>query len=144
MGARKRNWNRVVVPDRQSGRTGSLANRFLGSLKVQTYRFIFANLFCQRFRFEDVISSAFFVVNAFRWNLEFRIRSGGLYKESVLFIYKNPNPDLDWHQNDAGPHAHPTPSFTLVGKSEFFLLVTPLPVYNLSCQCLRCYNFKYL
>ncbi len=39
--------------------------------------------------------------------------------------------DPDWHQNNADPHANPTPSFTHVGKSEFsFYLVTALPVYN--------------
>jgi hypothetical protein len=26
------------------------------------------------------------------------------------------DPDTDWHQNDADPHADPTPSFTHVGK----------------------------
>ncbi len=35
-----------------------------------------------------------------------------------------PDPDPDpgpvWHQNDADPHANPTPSFTHVGKSYFF------------------------
>lgn len=25
-------------------------------------------------------------------------------------------PDPDWHQNDAKPHADPTPTFTHVGK----------------------------
>jgi hypothetical protein len=34
----------------------------------------------------------------------------------------------DWRQNDADPHANPTPSFTHVGKSYFFTLVTALPV----------------
>ncbi len=40
------------------------------------------------------------------------------------------DPDPDWHQNDADPHADPTPSFTHVGKSEYFVyfLVTALPV----------------
>ncbi len=47
----------------------------------------------------------------------------------------NPNflvdldPDPDWHQNDASPHADPTPSFTHVGKSfifYFFIIALPL------------------
>ncbi len=43
----------------------------------------------------------------------------------------DPNPDPDWHQNDEAPYADPTPSFTHVGKSDFFLLLVPsLPVYN--------------
>ncbi len=29
------------------------------------------------------------------------------------------DPDPDWHQYDADPHADPTPSFKHVGKSEF-------------------------
>jgi hypothetical protein len=32
-------------------------------------------------------------------------------------------PDQDWHQNSTDPHADPTPSFTDVGNSEFFLLL---------------------
>jgi hypothetical protein len=47
-----------------------------------------------------------------------------------LFDAVDPDPDPDWHQNDADPHADPTPSFTHVGKSDIFLLlVTALPVY---------------
>jgi hypothetical protein len=43
----------------------------------------------------------------------------------------DPDPNLDWHKHDADPHTDPTPSFTLVGKSGFFvLLVTALPVGN--------------
>ncbi len=32
----------------------------------------------------------------------------------------HPDRDPDRHQNNADPHTDPTPSFTLVGKSEFF------------------------
>jgi hypothetical protein len=32
----------------------------------------------------------------------------------------DPDPDPGWHQNEADPYADPTPSFTHVGKSEFF------------------------
>jgi hypothetical protein len=32
----------------------------------------------------------------------------------------DPDPDPDWHQYDAYPHADPTPSFTHIGKSNFF------------------------
>jgi hypothetical protein len=40
------------------------------------------------------------------------------------------DPDPNFYV-DADPHADPTPSFTLVIKSEFFLLlVTAFPVYN--------------
>jgi hypothetical protein len=48
----------------------------------------------------------------------------------LMPMMADPNPDPD--QYDADPHADPTPSFTLVGKSRFFktLLVTALPVYN--------------
>ncbi len=31
----------------------------------------------------------------------------------------------DWHQNDADPSAGRTPSFTHVGKCDFFLLIVP-------------------
>ncbi len=30
------------------------------------------------------------------------------------------DPDPDWHQNDADSHADPNPSFTHVGKSDFY------------------------
>ncbi len=40
------------------------------------------------------------------------------------------DPDPDRHQNNADPHADPTPSFTYVGKSEFCLLVRALLLYN--------------
>jgi hypothetical protein len=33
---------------------------------------------------------------------------------------------IQWHQNDADPHADPTPIFSLVGKSELLFLVTEL------------------
>jgi hypothetical protein len=33
-----------------------------------------------------------------------------------------PDPDPNWHQNDADPHADPTPSFTHVEKSEYLLI----------------------
>ncbi len=38
--------------------------------------------------------------------------------------------DPDWHQNDADPHADPTPCFTHVEKLFCLLLVTALPIYN--------------
>jgi hypothetical protein len=34
-----------------------------------------------------------------------------------------PDPDSDWHQNDADPHADPTPSFTHAGKWDKMLLL---------------------
>jgi hypothetical protein len=37
---------------------------------------------------------------------------------------------IQWHQNDADPHADPTPIFSLVGKSELLFLVTELPINN--------------
>jgi hypothetical protein len=40
------------------------------------------------------------------------------------------DPDQDWHQNDADPHANPTPCFTHVEKSIFFTFIHSLPVYN--------------
>ncbi len=51
-----------------------------------------------------------------------------------------PDPDPDLHQNDAIPHADPTPSFTHIEKSIFLLLVTALPVHSvyISHQCQRC------
>ncbi len=33
---------------------------------------------------------------------------------------QGPDSDPDWHQNYAVPHANPTPSFTHVGKCDFF------------------------
>jgi hypothetical protein len=46
-------------------------------------------------------------------------------------------PDPDWHQNDADPHADPTPSLINVGKSYFFLLL-PVSMFYLSHhQCQR-------
>ncbi len=32
----------------------------------------------------------------------------------------DPERDPDWHENNAGPHADPTPIFKHVGKSEFY------------------------
>jgi hypothetical protein len=32
----------------------------------------------------------------------------------------NPDPDRDWHQNDADPFTDHNPSFNNVGKSEIF------------------------
>jgi hypothetical protein len=40
------------------------------------------------------------------------------------------DPDPDWHQNNADPHADPTPSFTNFGKSHFFYF---LSLYNVKC-----------
>ncbi len=42
----------------------------------------------------------------------------------------DPDPDPDWHQNDADPHADPTPTVTHVGKCAFFTLKKYLQVYN--------------
>ncbi len=39
----------------------------------------------------------------------------------------DPDPDPDGHQDDADPHADPTPSFTHLGKCDFFL---PVPTYD--------------
>jgi hypothetical protein len=39
----------------------------------------------------------------------------------------DPYSDPDWYQNDADPHADPTPSFNI---RFFLLLVTALPVYK--------------
>jgi hypothetical protein len=33
----------------------------------------------------------------------------------------DPDPNLDWHQNNADPHVDLSPSFTQVGKSEYFV-----------------------
>jgi hypothetical protein len=42
-----------------------------------------------------------------------------------------PDPDPDWHQNDADPHVDLTPSFTQVGnKGKNLLLFATMPVYN--------------
>ncbi len=42
-------------------------------------------------------------------------------------------------------HADPNPSFIPVGKScIFLLLVTTLPVHNVSHELQRCHNFQYL
>jgi hypothetical protein len=35
-------------------------------------------------------------------------------------VYADPDPDPDWHQSDADPHADPTTSLNYVGKSDFF------------------------
>jgi hypothetical protein len=51
--------------------------------------------------------------------------------QNFMLMPMYPDPDPDWHQKDANPHADPTPSVTHVGKSNFFLLlVTAFPVYN--------------
>jgi hypothetical protein len=44
----------------------------------------------------------------------------------------DPNLDPDWHQNNADPHAYPTPSFAHVGKlgKILLLLFTVMSVYN--------------
>ncbi len=50
-----------------------------------------------------------------------------------VHAHPDPDPDQDWYQNNFDPHSDLTPSFTHVGKSEFFLLlVTALPLYNVS------------
>ncbi len=41
----------------------------------------------------------------------------------------DPDPDPDWHQNYVDPHVDPTPNFTHVGKSEYFLYL-----YSQHCQ----------
>jgi hypothetical protein len=35
--------------------------------------------------------------------------------EPNFYFDADPNPDPEWQQNDADPHADPTPSFTHVG-----------------------------
>jgi hypothetical protein len=45
----------------------------------------------------------------------------------------DPNPDLDWHQNDEAPYADPTPSFTHVGRSDFFFTFSPI-IASLQCS----------
>ncbi len=48
-----------------------------------------------------------------------------VYPDPNFHIYADPDPDQDWNQNDADPHADPTPSFTHVGiwdKKIIFLL----------------------
>jgi hypothetical protein len=47
-----------------------------------------------------------------------------------FYVDADPDPDRDWHQNDADPHADPTPSFTRWKISFFLLFVTALEVYN--------------
>jgi hypothetical protein len=52
----------------------------------------------------------------------------------------DPDPDPDWHQNDADPHADPTLSSTHVGKSHLVLLMVtlralPIKKVYLSHQC---------
>ncbi len=42
----------------------------------------------------------------------------------------NPDPALDWHQNNADPHADPTPTFTNVKKSYFFYFVKARSFYK--------------
>jgi hypothetical protein len=47
--------------------------------------------------------------------------------DPISLVYADP----DWHQNNAGPHADPAPSFTHDEKSEllFIILVTALPIF---------------
>jgi hypothetical protein len=50
--------------------------------------------------------------------------------------YPDPDPDLDsadWHQNEADPHADPTPSFTHAGKSEYFFVTFSHSIASLLC-----------
>jgi hypothetical protein len=49
-------------------------------------------------------------------------------------VYANPDPDPDWHQSDADPHADPTTSFNYVGKSDFF-------TFGHSITNLKCFLF---
>jgi hypothetical protein len=59
------------------------------------------------------------------------IVSADLDSDPTLHVDAVPDPDPDWHQNDADPHADPTPSFTPIedirGSS---LLFTTMLVYN--------------
>ncbi len=47
----------------------------------------------------------------------------------------DPDPDPEWHQNEADPHADPTPSFTHVGKLEYFF------TFSHSIATLLCFLF---
>jgi hypothetical protein len=57
------------------------------------------------------------------------------------------NPDTDWHQKDADPHADPTPSSTHTGKSEcfnyFLSLHCQFTMFYLSHQSQMVQNFQY-
>jgi hypothetical protein len=48
---------------------------------------------------------------------------------SLLMPIQIRNPHPDWNQNDADPHADPTPSFTSLRKSEYFFY-TAMPFCN--------------
>jgi hypothetical protein len=47
----------------------------------------------------------------------------------------DPDPNLDWHQNNADPHVDLSPSFTHVGKSEYFF------TFIHSIARLQCFSF---
>jgi hypothetical protein len=55
------------------------------------------------------------------------------------------DPDPDWHQNNADPHADPTVSFTHVGKQKknvYFLSQHCHFMYIVSHQCQMCHKFS--
>jgi hypothetical protein len=43
-----------------------------------------------------------------------------LVQDPNFHVNADPDPDPDWHQYDADIHADPNPSFTHVGKCDFF------------------------
>jgi hypothetical protein len=56
--------------------------------------------------------------------------------DSNFHVIADPDPDPDWHQIDGDPHADTTrPSFTHVGKSEFFFTLSR------SMSSLQCFIF---
>jgi hypothetical protein len=55
--------------------------------------------------------------------------------DPTFYFDADPDPDADWHQNNADPHADHTPSFTHNGKwANFFTVVH-------SNASLRCFSF---
>jgi hypothetical protein len=51
-----------------------------------------------------------------------------------FLVDDDPGPNPDCHQNDADPHADPTPSFTHdVGKSEFGFILVMCSFASLQC-----------
>jgi hypothetical protein len=51
----------------------------------------------------------------------------------------DPDPNLDWHQNNADPRVDLSPSFTHVGKSEYFFYF-----YTQHCHFVRLQCFIFL
>jgi hypothetical protein len=62
-----------------------------------------------------------------------------------FYVDADPDPDPDRHQNSADPRGDPTPSITLVRKSEFFYFVSQhcqFTMFYISHQCQMCHNFS--